>query len=112
MAARTACCARPLRSTRGTHFLSPHIIFGKKTFQTSQDALLVERSANAAAATPSPDKKKAGRTGKMQTVETTADDTEGTSKAADSKRTGPSESADGASHYLGDAYLSPTFSGF
>ena len=72
----------------------------------------MERSANAAAATPSPDKKKAGRTGKMQTVETTADDTEGTSKAADSKRTGPSESADGASHYLGDAYLSPTFSGF
>ncbi|XP_020175625.1 nuclear matrix constituent protein 1a [Aegilops tauschii subsp. strangulata] len=51
----------------------------------------------AAAAPPPPEKKKGGRTGKKRTVETTADDTEGTSKAADSKRTGPSESADGAS---------------
>ena len=56
-------------------------------FNRNQDALLVERSANAAAATPSPDKKKAGRTGKIQTVETTADDMEGTSKAADSNTT-------------------------
>ncbi|VAI59973.1 unnamed protein product [Triticum turgidum subsp. durum] len=54
--------------------------------------------ANApSAAPPPPEKKKGGRTGKKRTVETTADDTEGTSKAADSKRTGPSESADGAS---------------
>lgn len=53
--------------------------------------------ANAATAAPPPEKKKAGRTGKKQTVETTADDTEGTSKADDSKRGQPSESADGAS---------------
>ncbi|KAE8797363.1 protein CROWDED NUCLEI 1 [Hordeum vulgare] len=53
--------------------------------------------ANATAAAPPREKKKAVRRGKKQTVETTADDTEGTSKAADSKRTGPSESADGAS---------------
>ena len=57
-------------------------------------------------------KRKLGGQEKCRGVETTTDDMEGTSKAADSKSTGPSESADGASHYLGDAYLSPTFSGF